>query len=509
MNAIAKTDRTASLVDHTAERMVLGYLQMLPDALGDVLDVVSAEHFAYPGHGPIFEALRTIIERDGAIAYGPLANELHARKVFNVVGGVQYVADCAEVEDEYGFAITPQSAMAAARLVASLATRRAIFDAARRIAAKALDLAEPVDAVADFATTATSGALATTSMRAGRTFGEATDDVVRRIGNPDFGGASYVLPWPTLSTRLGGLRRKRLHIVAGRPAMGKSAFALNIALALAAPRAWWPEREEALLPQPVPVLMFALEMGDEENAARGIATLAGVEARRMEAGVLAADEEDAVSHAVVHTARAPFVLDDRTRSVARMRTVARQFFARHGKGVMVVDYLQLCSTAGLDIEKGANRERHVASMTLAFKSMAMDLDVAVVLLAQLKRLEVESKGRGDGKETKERAPRMEDLRESGAAEQDADVILLLWGTRPDAGDLTQDVNVRVEKVRGGAAGGDVPMLFTRRSTRFNEAAHAQHESAMNEPQYAAGGFRAQSPRDFDDDFGTEADNAAE
>lgn len=508
MIAVAKTDRTASLVDDLAERMVLGYLQMAPSALDEVLGVVSAEHFANPTHGPIFEMLRAIIERDGEVTYGPLATELHARRIYNAIGGAGYVADCADLDDAFGFPITPQSAMAAARLVADLATRRAIFDAARRTAAKALDLAEPVEAVSDFAVSAAAKATTLTALSAGRTFGSAVDAVVQRIGDPSGGAVAYTLPWPTLSTRLGGLRRKRLHIVAGRPAMGKSALALNIALALAAPRAWWPEREEALLPQPVPVLMFALEMGDEENAARGIATLAGVEARRMEAGMLAADEEDAVSHAVVHTARAPFVLDDRTRSVARMRTVARQFFARHGKGVMIVDYLQLCSTAGLDIEKGANRERHVASMTLAFKSMAMDLDVAVVLLAQLKRLEVESKGRGDGKETKERAPRMEDLRESGAAEQDADVILLLWGTRPDAGDLTQDVNVRVEKVRGGAAGGDVPMIFTRRSTRFNEAAHAQRDAAMSEPQYTAGGFRATSPRDFDDDFG-EASDAAE
>ena len=473
---------SSPLIDEHAERMVLGHVQMFPEDLGDVLEIVRPESFGYPSHGPILDVLRVVIERDGEVNYAAIATELHARGIHNAVGGVQYVNDCANVGDEFGFGVTRSSCLAAARLVAGLATRRALVDAAQRAAARARDLAEPVDDAADFAVSAMTAASSSGVIAAGRTFGEAARAVVLRAGDPGGSRASFPLPWRVLSQRIGNLRRKRLHLIGGRPAMGKSAMALNLALALSAPAAWWAETPKDELPAPTPVLMFSLEMGDEENAARGLATLAGVTAQQIEHGTAPAVTYQSIQDAVVATYNAPFRLDDKTRAVSRMRTVARQFFAKHGKGVLIGDYLQLMKASGLDLEKNHTRERFVAAMTAEFKAIAMDLDVAVVLLVQLKRTEG-----ADG----DRAPTMEDIRESGAAEQDADVILLLWGKRPGAHDLTQEINVRVEKVRGGAAGGDVPMIFSRRSTRFNEDPMAGLDAPLEEPE------RESSP-DLDD-----------
>lgn len=493
------TDPAKDLVDARAERMVIGWMQINPADAQALGEIVTAESFGDPDNATAFEAVCATIEAAGEVDYVALRGQLVRLGRHNTVG-IGYVAECASVLDEYGFGLTSSAAFGAAALVAELATRRRIVVAAQTAMLAARTLSRPVAEVADLASVAMTRAASEGAPVAGRSFGDATVALFARLANPEATRASWPLPWRVLSQRLGGLRRKRLHILAGRFAMGKSALALNLALALAAPSAWWSEShvDPTTLAAPVPVLFFALEMADEENAARGLATLAGITAQQIETGEVPGLAWPALQTAGIQTRHVPLQIDDRTTSIVRMRAIARAFFAKHGPGMMVVDYLQLVSPKGLDdVDRHANREQKVAAMTKEFKRIAMDLDIAVLLLAQLNR----AAAGGEGKR-----PCAENLRESGAQEQDADVICLLWGDRPAADDLTQEVKVAIEKVRGGAAGGDVPMIFTRRSTRFEESPEASLEASMGAPapeaSYAVGGWIPRVVRGLDD-TGTE------
>lgn len=502
-----------TLIDERAERMVIGWLQLAPSDVGAFEELLSPEDFGDPRHGAAFAALCEVIGREGEVEYGAVTAALHERKVFNALGGLTYLSECASDRDEDGFGLTPRSAFGAARLVAELAERRRVADAARNAIAALQDLSRSADEAMALAQELVLRAAASRPVAAGRSFSEALSAVMNRGSDPDAGRASFPLPWPSLSARIGGVRRKRVHFIGARYAMGKSAFALNIALSLSAPNAWWPEVPPEHLPAPVPVLAFVLEMSDEENAARGLATLVGSNVRDergrpvtctaqdVEGGTFAEALFPVVQRAIIATAGAPFRLDDKTRQVARMRVIARQFFAKHGPGVLIVDYLQLCKAQGLDLEKNATRERVVAEMCRTFKEIAMELDIAVIILAQLNR----------GAADEDKRPRAEELRESGAQEQDADVIMLLWGKRPEAEDETQEVKVAIDKVRGGRAGGDVPFIFTRRTTRFEEAEDADSWLPIDDPRQTnvidmrdRGGGRRRtgtddSPRDWNDD----------
>lgn len=482
----------AALTDPTAERMVIGWMQLAPRDAGELSSVVAAEDFADPRNAAAFAAVLAVIERTGDVDFASVSRELHSRGSYNAVGGPQYIAECAEVEREGTLALTAAAAFGAAQIVADLAVRRAVIDAALNATIAARDLTRDVSEVTEVATRAIGSATSRSVGWTGRPFAEALAAVMERAANPGAAdGVSFRLPWPVIDRRIGGLRRKRLHIIAGRPAMGKSAFIQNAALALSMPSAWWPEADAALLPAPTPVLFFSLEMPDEENALRGLGSLVRVDTSAFEQTGI---PEHAVGSALAvcqKAARAKFNLDERTTAVTRMRAVATQFFRRHGKGVMIVDYLQLANARGLDdLDRSSNREQKVAAMTKEFKRLAMDLDIAVVVLAQLNRAAA-SKPEDDAKR-----PSMENLRESGAIEQDADVILLLWGKRPTPHDKTQEINVAVEKVRGRAAGGDVPMIFARSVTRFEEAPDA----ALSEPHDLAA-TDADEPADGSGDEG--------
>lgn len=458
----------ASLNDPAAERMVIGWMQLHPNDAHDLAAIVTADDFADPRNAASFAVLLAVIEREGEMDFAAVTRELHARKQYNAVGGPAYIAECADVEADGALALTAAGAFGAAQIVADLSQRRAIMDAAAAAMVAARDLTREVEEVVDIATRAIGGASSRSVGWTGRPFADALAAVMERASNPGHAPVAFQLPWPVLNRRVGGLRRKRLYLLAGRPAMGKSALVQNAAVALSMPSAWWPEADAAMLPAPAPVLTFSLEMPDEENAQRNLGSLVRVDASAFErTGV----PEHAVGAAIAvcnAAARATFHIDDRTTSVARMRTIATAFFRRHGKGVMIVDYLQLASAKGLDdVDRTSNREQKVAAMSKEFKRIAMDLDIAVIVLAQLNRAAASKPGDDATRPTKE------NLRESGALEQDADVILILWGKPPGPHDKTQEVNIAVEKVRGGAAGGDVPMIFTRSITRFEESADAE------------------------------------
>jgi replicative DNA helicase len=246
-----------------------------------------------------------------------------------------------------------------------------------------------------------------------------------------------------------GFQRQEMIVIAARPSMGKTSFALNIAEAAAMPKN--PKVD------PAPVLIFSLEMSSSQLALRMLCSRSRVNMKLLRDGLVSRDghEINALGQAAEEFKKAPILIDDSSNlTIMEMRAKARRIYARRKLGMIIVDYLQLCS--GTD--SSAPREQQVAEVSRGLKAMAKELDVPVLVLSQLNR----------SSEKENRTPRLSDLRESGSIEQDADVVLML--SRPkDADEKFQTAanaaDLIVAKQRNGPVG-DLKLTFLQEITRF-------------------------------------------
>jgi replicative DNA helicase len=252
----------------------------------------------------------------------------------------------------------------------------------------------------------------------------------------------------------GGFQPGSLNIVAARPSMGKTAFALNIA-------------EHAAMADNVPVLIFSLEMSAEQLAGRLLSSVARVNLRELQqSNNVRKDQWNALTDAVARLSRSPIFIDDSsTLSTMELRSRCRRFFAEHrdAKSLVIVDYLQLM----VNSRRAENRQQEVSDISRAMKGLAREFSVPVIALSQLSR-EVEKRG-------SDKRPMLSDLRDSGAIEQDADLVAFLY--RPayyqqekDSADPTAEV--AIAKHRNGPTG-KADLLFYREFSRFENLARIQ------------------------------------
>ena len=244
-----------------------------------------------------------------------------------------------------------------------------------------------------------------------------------------------------------GFQRQEMIVIAARPSMGKTSFALNIAESAAMPKKG----------DPVPVLVFSLEMSSSQLALRMLCSRSRVNMKLLRDGLVGRDgrEVNALGQAAEEFKRAPILIDDSSNlTIMELRAKARRIHARKKLGMVIVDYLQLLN--GTDPR--APREQQVAEVSRGLKALAKELDVPVLVLSQLNR----------SSEKENRTPRLSDLRESGSIEQDADVVLML--SRPkDADEKFQTAanaaDLIVAKQRNGPVG-DLKLTFLQEITRF-------------------------------------------
>lgn len=246
-----------------------------------------------------------------------------------------------------------------------------------------------------------------------------------------------------------GFQRQEMIVVAARPSMGKTSFALNIAEAAAFPKQGKGE--------PVPVLIFSLEMSASQLALRMLCSRSRVNIKLLRDGLIGRDSQQIndLGRTAEEFKRSPILIDDSSNlTIMEMRAKARRIYARRKLGMVVVDYLQLVS--GTDPR--SPREQQVAEVSRGLKAMAKELDLPVIVLSQLNR----------SSEKENRTPRLSDLRESGSIEQDADVVLML--SRPkDADEKFQTAataaDLIVAKQRNGPVG-ELKLTFLQEITRF-------------------------------------------
>jgi len=255
-----------------------------------------------------------------------------------------------------------------------------------------------------------------------------------------------------------GLHGGEMIVIAARPSVGKTSLAMNIA-------------EHVAIDQRLPVGVFSLEMTAESLVLRVLCSRSRVNLRNVREGFLAERDFPKLTGTAGKLANAPLFIDDSSGlSILQFRAKARRMHQQHGIKLFVVDYLQLLHSTS---RRADNRQQEIADISSGIKALAKELDVPIIVLSQLNR---------DVEREKGRAPRLSDLRESGAIEQDADVVGLLYkptkqGEDEDFGDSTESeasaVNLLIAKQRNGPAGEDVHLTFLKPYTRFESAAKIQ------------------------------------
>ncbi len=391
--------------NYEAEQALLGAILLNNRALERVAEYLRPEHFADPVHGRIYAACVRIIERGAVANPVTLKDQFSDDDQLTELGGPRYLAQLASA------VVSIINAGDYGRLIHDLHLRRELIDLGSEIVNDAYQPSldrTALDAVAaaaarlfDLASTGSADA-GPKLFRPVVTQALARIEAVHKADGRLVGTSTGLVE---LDRRTGGLQAPDLMILAGRPSMGKTALATNVAFNIAA--AHFHNRDLG-----GPALFFSQEMSDTQLADRILAEVAEVAVHRVRNGPLSAQEFERLANAAHNIGDFPLHIDDSAAlTVSAVRTRARRMKRKHGLGVIVIDYLQLMRG------DGDNRVQEICKITRDLKSTAKDLDVPIILLSQLSRA-VEQR--------EDKRPQLADLRESGAIEQDADSVMFVF-----------------------------------------------------------------------------------
>jgi len=430
------------------EQGVLGGILLDNHALHQVMEVLDEGDFYREGHRIIYRTMLVLFERGEPIDLITLPAELQRADKLEKAGGAAYVASLPD--------LTPAAAHVGsyARTVREKAVLRTLISTAQNIAARAYE--DPPD-VEDFLDEA-EGSIFDVAGKKIRPSFFPLDEILKSTLKTleklmDRHGLVTGVPtgYRDLDELTAGLHPSDLIIIAGRPGMGKTALALNIA-------------RNAAVNDNAPVAFFSLEMAKEQIAIRLFCSEARLNSRNLRRGFIEKNEWGKLTSAANVLHQAPIFIDDSPGiSVLEMKAKARRLKAEHNLQLVVVDYLQLMRGKQT---RDSSREQEIADISRNLKAMAKELELPVIALSQLNRA-VES--RQDG------VPRLADLRESGAIEQDADVIIFVH--RDLKGDSTPEERAKTDiiigKQRNGPIG-KIDLIFLEQYTRFENYSEAEN-----------------------------------
>jgi replicative DNA helicase len=432
----------------SAEAAVLGSMLIDPECIGDVIEIVERDSFYRIEHRHIFEALISLYEKNKGVGIDAvlLRDELIKRNCLEDVGGVEYIA---KILDS-----VPSSANVAyyAGIVKDKMLLRELIATAGAILDNAYNqTGEPHEALDE----AEQRIFAVTEKNISGSAMALKDLVVRSFELIEKRQGMHVTGLDTGYTDLNnctcGLQNGEMIIIAGRPSMGKTSLALNIA-------------EHLGLIEKIPVAIFSLEMGKQQLAERFLCSISGLDSQKVRRGLLSDEHYKKLADACAELSEAPIYIDDTsTLTPLELRAKARRLKSRHNIQCMMVDYLQLMHLGSGRVE---SRQQEITTISRYLKSIARELNIPVMVLSQLNR---SPEGREGHK------PRMSDLRESGSIEQDADVVMLLhrddYYKRNEEGENFTPNNTAeliIAKQRNGPTG-TVELRFMEKTTRFEDA----------------------------------------
>lgn len=432
-----------------AERSVLGSMLIDANALEICLEQLREEDFYVPANATVFAAMRDIRASGDAVDLVTLSNELERHGRLEQAGGLAYITDLVT------FVPTSANVQNYIELVEAKSVQRQLIRAGNEIIRDGMDdereLEETLNAaerrIYDISMRKSQGSLVPLEEIVPEAY-NLIGELAQRHGKITGVASGFA----ELDRLTNGFQKSDLIIVASRPAMGKSSFAMNVA-------------QYAALHDGRTVVVFSLEMSSEQLVMRMLCTEASVDSQRIKEGLIGNTEMGKLMEVMDPMSRAKIYLDDTSgASVPIIRSKCRRLAARVGLDMIVIDYLQLMQASGG--RKSDNRMQEISDMTRQLKLLARELSVPILLLCQLNR--------GPDLRSDHR-PIISDLRESGSIEQDADMVILLY--RPaayidtqeyDMGDNTSQIIIA--KHRHGSTG-VVKLLWQGEYTRFRSIAH--------------------------------------
>jgi replicative DNA helicase len=430
-----------------AERSVLGAILLHNDAFNLAAEVIDSQDFFRDAHRRIFDKMVKLVERGDAIDLVTLKEELGRAGELDEIGGPAYITALVDG--------VPRSTNVEhyARIIKEKATLRNLIFSANKILATAYEGGEDADLILDQAERAIF-AIADDKVRDGfvslRDLAQASLETIEKLHAHKELITGVPTGFTDLDEMTSGLQPSDLVIIAARPSMGKTSLALNMA-------------QHVGTKTDMTVGLFSLEMSKEQLFLRLLTSEARIDAHRLRGGFLGERDWGRLSQAIGTLSEARIFIDDSPSiGVLEMRAKCRRLKAEHNLHLVVVDYIQLMQGRG----RFENRTLELASISRSMKGLAKELNVPVVVLSQLSRA---PESRSDHR------PQLSDLRESGALEQDADVVVFiyredLYGDRNQpAGDTQGVAEIIIGKQRNGPTG-IVKLAFIREYTRFENLA---------------------------------------
>jgi replicative DNA helicase len=427
-----------------AERSILGAILLDNHALNAAIENLKPEDFFLEQHRRVFNQMIALGESQQAIDLITLTESLHRVGELESSGGAPYLASLADGMPRVS------NVEHYARIVREKALLRNLIHATHNIQQRALEGEDGADAILDNAESSIF-ALAEDRVKAGLI---PVKDIVRdnferleRIFREGKSITGVSTGYMELDKLLSGLQASELLILAARPSQGKTALALNLA-------------ENISIRAGMPVAFFSLEMSKESLLQRLVASVAQIDAHKFRTGHLSREDWRRMTEALGTISSAPLWIDDAgSTSVLEIGAKARRLKRDKGLKLLVVDYLQLITARG----RFNSRQEEVASISRGLKGLAKELQIPVLVLSQLTR----------APEREERGPQLSDLRESGAIEQDADVVMFIyrphWAKMDASPEERDQAEIQVAKQRNGPTD-KVRFVFRSRLTRFEEAA---------------------------------------
>ncbi len=423
-----------------AERALLGAIILRPESMHEVSISVYPESFYADKHREIFRAMLDTYTKGDPIDFLSITNTLKERGVLDRIGGASYLTELVETVPAAG------NAEYYAKLVQNKAVLRGLITAADEIAELGFSDPEDIDETLDSAEKKVYQVTQSPTTQKFMPIKSSLDEAWQRLDtlqNSDESVRGVQSGFASLDNLLAGFQKSDLIILAARPSMGKTAFALDIA-------------RNAACRFGVPTGIFSLEMSDQQLVDRMMASEARVDAWKLRTGKLSTDEEfTRVQEAMATLSDAPIYIDDQPgNNILKMRSAARRLKNEYGLGLLVVDYLQLMTPT--DTRSSDSMVQQVTEISRSLKILARELDIPVLALSQLSRAVEQRGGR----------PRLSDLRDSGSIEQDADVVMFIH--RDDKVNKESDrpniADILVEKHRNGPVGSIELYFHDRRAT---------------------------------------------
>ena len=386
------------------EKAVLGALMIDNESLSDAIDSLQAEYFYAPKHQKIFEAIVNLFNNTQPVDILTVSEELKRIEMFKEIGGLAYISELTNNVS------SSSNTEFHARIIAEKFIKRSLINISRKISNDAFDDSVDIfdllnDAEANLFTV-TEGTLRKSYDKMSSLIKGALENI-ETLRNKEDGLSGVPSGFTNVDRVTSGWQKSDLVIVAARPGMGKTAFALTMARNVA-------------VDHNTPIGFFSLEMSSEQLVNRLIASEAELGASKLRKGDLADHEMVQLHEKIKHLSEAPIFIDDTPAlSIFELRAKARRLVKNHGVGIIMIDYLQLMTAGGT----GGNREQEISTISRSLKGIAKELKIPVIALSQVNRGVESRTGVGS------KRPMLSDLRESGAIEQDADIVTFIY--RPE------------------------------------------------------------------------------